>query len=485
MTTGDRQGDGFDPVAELFARERDGVVSEAADDLRWQAIRREARRERRARTARYAAGLAAAVAVVAGGVSVGLGLLGPDTRAPVVAEQSTSGTPLPEVGASTAAARQRSAATSPAERITPTPSSTVTISAGPVPGDTRVTSVSYAGQGVIYALSAASCGTSQCPTLLGSADDGRSWRVVKTFPKAAAPSTGPATAASAPGPVPVPRALSQVRFANPQVGFVFGGGVQLTRDGGRTWREYAHPDDVVLDLETRGGTVYLTTASRCAKDYCEGVYQVSRAPLSADGATAVGTPTELSADGAVARFVAADIDLSGDTPFVTAVPWPAARVLAAQRVDPDGVTRVAADAGGHPVVAVVGSADGSGVVHGVSVAAGKVVLQRSSDGGRTWGSGRQLQLSVPPRSVHFAAATGSDVVGVAGGLPGVAASMVASHDGGRSWPTVRDAPAMDQAGWRWVGAAGGKTYFAVPYAGRAGFWRSDDLGRSWRFVSVR
>ena len=488
-----RPEDPRDPVAELFAREREAVVPGHADDLRWQGIVREARRGRRAHTAGYAAGLAAAVAVAAGGVLLATNLTAPEDSTQVAAQREAAATPSrgPETPAATSPSGQED--TSAAPSASPDrPAATATVGTRAVPAEFRITSMSTAGGGVVYALGASDCGSARCPTLVGSADDGRTWRLVKAFPRFAAAAEATTDSQTA---VPPATALTQVRFADPRVGWVFGGGAQVTRDGGRTWAELDHPGEVVLDLEAKAGRVYLAAASGCSTNRCDDGFDVSSAPVAASGTTSLRRADEPGA-AAGPGLVAADVELTGRVPYVNARPAAGGRPLTPRRVDGSVHAPVGAERSGRSVLAVFGAADGSDVVFGVTVVDGADVLLRSGDGGRTWApAGGPVALAGPVRS--YAAASGRELVGVAGrgGGGGGGGSVVGgakpvdtvlvSHDGGATWTAPDRPPSTSAAGWRWVGAAGAGTYYALAHDAERAYWRSTDFGRTWVKVTLR
>ena len=55
--------------------------------------------------------------------------------------------------------------------------------------------------------------------------------------------------------------LSDVRFATPRIGFVYGSTVLRTLDGGLTWRPLPYGGGTVLSLETDGSTVWVVTGA--------------------------------------------------------------------------------------------------------------------------------------------------------------------------------------------------------------------------------
>ena len=80
--------DGFDPVEDFFAREREAVVPTEGDDLHWQGIVRDARSRGPARTRGYLTGAAAAAVVVAA-VAWGATTGGPGDRSGPTAPVAT------------------------------------------------------------------------------------------------------------------------------------------------------------------------------------------------------------------------------------------------------------------------------------------------------------------------------------------------------------------------------------------------------------
>ncbi len=358
-----------------------------------------------------------------------------------------------------------------------------------VPADFTVTSVSNAGRGVLYALGSASCAAARCPILVRSSDDGATWQTVHVFPSAAAgaaagdPTAG-ADAAQAPG------ALTQVRFASPQVGWVFGGGAQVTRDGGRSWRDYPHVGEVVLSLETDGSTVVLAGASGCGAGVCSGPLSVSAVGVSAGEATSETGRGPAGGRLSGAR-VALDDGRTGQayvTPLWTAVP--AGRAQGA-RLSRSGLAPVAAPAGCAPGASadLLTTAGSPGVLLGVCAAqgaAGSVTydVSRSTDGGATWTDIGPTLSMVNGADRSFAAADSAHLVAVSGDGAGQG-SMMVSRDGGSTWTSAVVRGGVPRSGWRWVGAAGGGTYYAVAVDAAEGFWRSTDYGAHWSRVTVR
>lgn len=491
-----------DPVDRFFAEERARVPPSAgypSGDLHWQGIVRSARARRRSRFRGYAVG-AAAAAVVVGSVATGAALTHsgltptpPTAAGPTAASMSPS--PTAQVPSRTGPSAPSSPATSGRSSSTRSalPTSTprqTQPSAGPLPPQAAasvppmftVRSVSNAGKGVLYALGSARCGGSRCPTLARSANNGATWATVHIFVDAQAGSTAAGPTVQSAG------ALTQVRFASPDVGWVFGGGARVTRDGGRTWHDYPHVGDVVLSLETDASTVTLAGAARCAGGACDGPLTVSTVPVSAGSALAT---TGSSAAGG--RLTGARVALDGGRAYVdpTRATEPADAHDGA-RLTPSGLAPVARPAGCPPgatsdLTTTAGSPGTLLAFCPVDAAAGSVGYDvgASSDGGATWSElGPRLRLlSGPDRS--FAAADRLHLVAATGGDTGRRGSLVFSSDAGGTWAPATVWGGAPVGGWRWVGAAGGGTYYAVAVGPARGFWRSTDFGAHWSLVTVR
>lgn len=492
--------DPSDPVARFFARERAEVRSEPAGDLRWQRIVHEARPARRWRWTGYVAGVAAAAvvgavagaAIVTGGrfstPDVTAATSGPShsqTSGPTLARQFSSSAPSPSGSPGVPS-------TSPGqgEGVLPTaPPPPSPSAARPVPDSFTATSLSNSGESYLYAMGSSDCGDRRCPTLVGSQDDGATWHTVHVFHGAQA--TDPA-AAQGRGHVPPADALSQVRFADPRTGWVYGGGLKLTRDGGRTWHDYAHPGQTVVDLETDGHAVAVATTSNCGGDgLCRGPLQLSMAFVTATG---IAQPVADVAGGGV--LAGAQVQAQGGRFYVepewAAPPSPdgsSLGVTGAARLAHGGLAALAEPPGcaGSPLRAVAPSADPSGRPTLFALCGGPTrwQVQRSGDEGRTWqvvgdrlglpaGAGVSLAAS---DARHLVAAT---VGGVAPGADRAVALQVSS-DGGRTWHLPARPPGRTGE-WAWVGAPGGRQFYAL--SGSDGsYWRSVDDGEHWQQVS--
>ncbi len=457
-------------VDDFFARERGAAPILPGDELRWQHIVAEGRAPRAAWT-RYLL-IAAAVVVVAGAIGWGLLRTGPG---PVPTSPPTSPTvvttPPPTTSAPPTAPPTTTGATTsgPAAALLP------------VPASFRVRSITTADNRHLFALGVVACPAGTCPALAASADNGATWHLVHTFPASMTPS------GSLPGRPGGSGQLSDVRFANDSVGWVFGGAVLRTTDGGRTWQDYAHPGGDVIALETNGTQVVLTAAPGCSDGTCHGSISVVQAPVTATAATrVVGT-----IDGG-AGITGAPVSWHGGLAYVSPSVQPPAGASPPGPVvvRPDGLhdagprgcgngqgARLVAPATGQTLFAVCPSSGAAGQ-------AGYAV-ESSADGGATWTSVSTDRLVlVNAGSTSFAAADASSLLAVSGGSADLHGSMAVSTDGGVAWAPPRGEPPLPRQGWAWVGAPGGPAYYALSADPSGSYWKSTDLGQTWSPVTV-
>ena len=466
---------GYDAVEQLFARERALVADLPGDDLQWQRIVRTAREGRRTHRWRYA-GAAAAVALLAAGVAW-VATAGPWAATPPVATHSPDRTAGP-------------APSTPARSPQPSASSTATVAGlpgygSPVPRDFTVLSLSNAGHGWLYALGTGECDEANardrlCPVLAFSRDDGRTWRTAHRFAGAAVPEPVPVGPAAQPAPV-----LSQVRFANPQVGWVFGGGAWSTRDGGHSWKAYPHVGDALVALEIDGDQVAVVTGERCGAGFCSGLLTLALDSVAQPhGVAGGGASADLSRG-----WTDPVIALGGGQPVVsvwTPVGGVLLQVQDTEALSPGslgpvcrggGAELVTADASAHPVLVGLCTTEGAAGSLGYAVS--------TSPDGRAWTLVNADALTlVNAGHISLAAADRHHLLAVSGGNPSIHGSMKVSHDGGRTWAVPVGAPPMPGMGWRWAGAPGGATFYTLAGDGAA-YWVSDDHGDHWRKVTIR
>ena len=463
---------GFDPVEDFFAREREAVVPTEGDDLHWQGIVRDARSRGSARTRGYLTGAAAAAVVVA-----------------AVAWGATTGGPGSRSGPTAPVARSTTAATATTVRppaVAPVPSAAPPAATPGVPASFRVRSLTNVGGGHLFALGSAGCGTRSCPTLVGSRDGGASWTLVTRFPDAA-----PAREDDPAGVVQAPTALGEVRFATPQLGWVYGGGLKVTRDGGQTWREVPHEGATTLDLETDGTSLVVTSANGCDAQSCSGPMVVSRADLPSGRPVVVGrTPTGGRVSGSAITF-------DGGVPFVSPR-WavPPATGGGPLRVGLSALQPLAVPPGCEAPWAGIIVTGNASPVRGLTALCGArggggagqmhLAVSASTNGGRSWAMRTDGGLQLVNAGLTSAAAADPEhLLAVSGGDPALHGSMRVSADGGRTWRPPSAGPPVPERGWRWVGAPGGRTFYAVPVGAGPSYWQSDDDGEHWHEVRLR
>ena len=459
-----------DPVEDFFGRERDQIVSHDGSDLHWQGILRQARTQRRSRFLGYAAGVAAA-ALVIGGVSYGA-VLRNDSAPPLIAATHDGET------AATSAPGSISMG-----QATPGTSASPSVGQTPVPKSFALLSVSNVGGGNLFVLGSISCDAGRCPVLIGSTDNGRSWHLVSSLTNNSSSVHDLSTGMAA-------NEVTEVRFANTKVGWVYGPDLQYTTDGGRTFRPYGHLGQTVLDVETDGSQVIVTSTGPCAKTAttpCTAGH-VARASISASGAT-----TEVGTGAALSEFEFGEVEFDGKQPYVST------GGAAPQRITAGGLVplgKLGDTCGGVIGQRVIATADPQGGLLAFcpalgGAAAGSIGMSvlSSNDQGRSWvpvSSGALVMGINSPRS--FAAANARDLLAVSGG--GVEASghgsMRVSHDGGKTWraPASPPPPPAQGQGWAWAGAPGGKTFYAISDDAIPAFWKSDDSGETWTKVDL-
>ena len=458
-----------DPVEGFFERERNRIVSQHGNDVHWQGIVRQARAHRRSRLLGYAAGVAAAGLVI-GGVTYGAVLH--NRAAPL--NPATN-------GGRTAISTPRPIATGE-----PTPGASASTGLTPVPKDFVALSITNVGQGRIFVLGS-SCrdGTPGCAVLIGSTDNGQTWHQISTI-KAIGPVAMP-TLGTNPS---ADNGVSQVRFANARVGWIFSPDVQYTTDGGRTFRPYGHLGQLVMDVETDGSQVIVTSVDRCAGPGCSPARHVARAGISAAGAT-----TEVGI-GATGRGLAdLKVVFDGKAPYVSPR-WKSAPTsgFEPQRITDSGLAPLGplgATCGDPSEQDIIATADPNGGLFAFCATPGAAMGSigmgafHSNNQGSSWtavSSDALIVVNSGPRS--FAAANAHDVLAVSAGSQDTHGSMQVSHDGGKSWHSPASPPPMPTHGWAWVGAPGGATFYAISSDIGPAYWQSDDSGETWTKVGL-
>ncbi|WP_446663909.1 hypothetical protein [Flexivirga sp. B27] len=468
-----------DPVAAFFDDARAQVREEPASDLDWQRIVDASRRtsHRRNRLAMLSSAAVAVIAVFAVFLWQQNGIDNGVQRGEVIA----GATDEARTGGPTASP----SSVSPQQQPTK------------VPDSFRTWSVSYAGQSTIYALGQQDCGGDKCPVLLRSNTNGKSWNAVHKF---TGTDVSAATGTTDVANIQPQRAVTQVRFATPSVGYVFGGDLWITRDSGGTFTKMSHPGDTVLDVEINQKQAVLLSANNCAQGICNGPVYVSRFDVSASGVS--GTTAQVTPSSSIRT---GNISVQSGNVIVQLTASDSDKSIAPMRLDDDKLTSLKAPsvcAGSNlqavtPVTNVSTELDLFGLCDPQRSGADHTAytIVRSSDAGRSWQKVARGTLILPRLGqVWLAAADSNHLVASAGGpreTGGVPApngddSLMVSDNGGQGFAAVK-APKgseLPATGFDWVASAGGPYFFAVPRTTH-GFWMTTSFDGPWTVVDPR
>lgn len=330
---------------------------------------------------------------------------------------------------------------------------------GPVPAGFAPTSVTFVSPTEGWVLGTAPCGSPPCTSIVRTTDAGASWVGIP------APVDGLSPGGEAAG-------VSEIRFATPMDGWVFGPDLWATHDGGATWHRVALDGGAqVSALEASAGRVWAAVL-----DDTSAQVRVYGSPVGSDAwaAEPVNVPigagpvpaTQIVLQGSTGWLVQVDRTVIGGarlvngrwtswTPPCATVVGPAALaasspsdLVAACDVGLWGGTAPPAERlyvsrdGGGSFSAVPGNVvpTGGGSVVGVaSRVAGSVVvasggsLYASSDGGATWAVSFHGQ-ETSWRDLGFTTASQGVAVGSGSQMTPV---LLMSGDGGHHWSAVR------------------------------------------------
>ncbi|HEX3906773.1 MAG TPA: hypothetical protein VHW92_02445 [Mycobacteriales bacterium] len=393
---------------------------------RWEAVRRRARRRR---VAKLSAAVLATV-VVAAGIGLGPTVLfahhhtsGSEQRISIAAPPSS---PLQHAPTSAARAPETSASPVAGAGLT-----------GFAPS-----SVSFVSQAEGYLLGDDGDGGS---TVARTSDGGSSWSRLADLT--------------------IPAKTAGVRFATPDVGYVFGTKFFVTTTGGRAWQAEPRPGGFISDLETMSGHVYALVSS-CARCRKVSLYGGSTASPSLQRVAGVPTMVGDSVSLAVYRDAAYVLDTVKGGPGQV---WATSDGSAwSQRSSPCGTT-----------MGLITEWSATGVaaacdVHLFAPGNESKRVYVSTNGAASW-----TALDKPPTRfgyINSVSASGPDDVVVADGQSG----LDVTTDGGRHW-TLRGPKLTDGAGF--VGFISLSRVVALPAHGADRiFITSDDAGDSWSSV---
>ncbi|MBD2758684.1 hypothetical protein IEE94_04050 [Yimella sp. cx-573] len=457
-----------DPVDDFFASHRDRIESAPADDLTWQGILRDTRQSpSRAKHRAWVSVTSAAVAAV-----LALFAVWTWQREPLVRDDIRTGQQVEQTTAPTDGALDATEDAAAPQQPTD------------VPATFRTWSVSNAGSGTIYNLGSTECGSDICPTLLRSTADGGSWTAVHTF---ASTDTSSATGADVPMIQP-DRALSQVRFLNSQVGYVYGGDLWVTTDRGASFSRVNHPGQTVLDLEIWQGQIYLLTADGCVQGRCAGPVYVA-----SSNRDSVRSFTTLDSAAIRGTIDDASIVVKGNTIVVQTgkdgVPQQQPWRVVSDRLEPMAGPRVC---GTSPLEAVTVTASTDAQLFALCRSGGEGGFRvlNSKDDGASWTMVSENVLRLPNiGQLNLAAADPKHLVVTVGGprggnsATGIEANQAlqVSADGGATWSVVKPPEPAPVNGFDWCASPGGAEFYAVART-TPGYWASSDFGKTWKVV---
>ena len=450
---------------------------------RYDAIVAEANRRRR-HAVLLSAVSAAAVLVIAV-VGVVLVVRPDDDRGGrVAAPPSTTATPTPTPTGTPTATPSPSPSTDASAPTVPTPARPQLPTGGPVPARFSPVSVSTASAEVLYALGNPVCATPPCTSLARSLDRGRTWSGLPA-PRAAYESGQEG--------VPYVDAVSQVRFANEDDGWVFGGALWATHDGvtsASSWHRIDLGGERVLDLATDGTTVWALTGRDCQDGGCTGATLRSAAvgeddftPVRGVGGTFDVMSGQLGVTGSTVTVLLRVRSLGADV--ATAAVWVRAAGSAFHRVD---VTSVCADADStrSGAVSLLQPAVKDGAIvatcsRGAGTGQSFSAVSTSSDLGVTWRRAAGTLQLTSNLTQTLAPASARLLAAASGGSDDLGGYVQVSRDGGASWQEAK--VARPTAGWRYLGAAGGQRIIGLAY-GEDSLWVSTDAGVTWESYPI-
>jgi hypothetical protein len=327
---------------------------------------------------------------------------------------ATSPTASATSGGASSASASASAAGGPAT-TTPTTAPTVTAPiGGPVPNGFAATSVTFVSPEEAFVLGTAPCAKAPCTSIVRTLDRGVNWR---GLPAPVVP-LGNAEADPA-GP-----AVWGIRFANPEVGFVFGNGLWETSDGGEQWTSAASPGASIESLEVIDGQVLALTAACTPNGGCAQTGTLVRRSLAGGGWQVVA---QVSRWGSIATQARVAALLDGTSVIVT-TDGGVSTITHATPCSTEGVAEPAS-------VAVTGP-DGLALLCAGGAAMGSVekTVYVSDDLGASWTKAGSPAAGGDPDGMS-AGSTSQLVAAAASG----ASMLYYSGDGGAQWATAYSA----------------------------------------------
>ena len=458
------------PVEEFFAAERAAVHPAEAGEDRWEQIVHQSTRGGRPWFALFMGALGALAAVVlfwsTQQAPFGEGSVDPGREV----EAATNNAPVEASGDP----RDTSPAQAPIE----------------VPASFVPWSMSNAGSGTVFAMGAAPCGADEevCPTVVRSTDNGSTWTAVHRFQRT---DTASVTSDEVPRIQP-PRAVSEVRFATPKIGYAFGGDLWMTRDAGRSFTRYAHPGQTVLDVEIFRGDVLVLSADGCSQGRCSGPLMLSRTTVQAGAVQQPVAVRDLDTPVDDAQVVVRD-----GAVYVQPYRVDAGNVGSPWRLEENELVPMTArdGCGTNPLQSLTASTNGAGTLFALCGGdlrgdQAEYRLMRSDDRGKTWRPATTTPVVLPRVGRLTLAASDAQHLAVATGGPRQVSAptrvtdlsrlLQVTDDGGKTWRPV-DQPQPPPQGFDWVASPGGQELYAITRSGTS-VWRSADLGATWQLV---
>jgi photosystem II stability/assembly factor-like uncharacterized protein len=409
---------------------------------------------RRSRS-KVVAAVLAAVAVVAAAIGVAAALRQGDSPKPHIVTPS-----------STPSTANRASTTRPSQ---PTPSSTPTTT-GPSlvqPLTPGVESWTWVSNDHGWALVRAACGTEVCVGVQETVDGGHTWTALAAPAALDWRAQSDADTACADRPC-----LSSIRFANAQIGWLFGPALFHTGDGGHTWTRI--PSPTVADLEIANGVAMrITTADRDCGGGCS--FHVDR--------QSVGTSTWERLAATVYAFP--QLILQGRDAYSVDVPnWAGAGETRLAHSSDEGTTwtPIADPCPGPPqgfrTAAASAAPGGVLVVLCVSIDSTSVSIRVSTDHGQTFGPRRAVSTSIPRAAFVPIAAGSSNTIAIAY-WDQQRYGVVVTNDGGSTWRTTLDHTAASAAANLSPSIGFEDATTARASFNTASIWTTRDRGQTW------
>ena len=353
-------------------------------------------------------------------------------------------------------------------RVATPPSSTTTGPFSLTPLTSGVQDWTWVNDEHGWALVRRACGETACVGLRETVDGGRTWTSLPA-PDAldaevyADAQFGPVAACAA------RPCLSSVRFATPDVGWLYGPALFQTLDGGQTWTRI--PAERVSDVEAAHGVAMRVTShgTGCAAG-CN--YRIDRMDLDT-------TRWERLAEAPVS--INPSLLLQGADAYAVNIPnWAGAGQTRLAVSGNAGATWTEIDdpcpsnRTGYRTGSASAAPEGVLAVLCVSITGEEASIRISTDRGRTFGPRR----AVPRNSVGPIAAASADTIAI-GYSVGQKSGVIVTHDGGRTWrsalvarPASRTANLRPSIGWQ--DAHTGRVSFNTKF-----IWTTRDGGDTW------